>query len=187
MFDLLVADLRKKAEVYGLPDTPGTRIRMLLNDGSLAQMLFRSMSFCQRHRLTILSAVLYRLNAFLTGATIGRNADLGPGFVIVHTIGVMINTNVRAGRNLVIYHGVTIGAAHDQVPVLGDDVYVGAGAKIIGGVRIGSNVRIGANAVVTKDLPDGATAIGIPARIVRLNGVPVGPDSSDIAAPHDGH
>jgi serine O-acetyltransferase len=185
MFELLGADLRKKAEVYELPDTAGTRMRMLLNDGSLAQVLFRSMSFCQRHRLTILSAVLYRLNAFLTGATIGRTADLGPGFVILHSVGVVINTNVRAGRNLVIYHGVTLGAEHGGVPVLGDDVYIGAGAKIIGGVRIGSNVRIGANAVVTRDLPDGATAIGIPARVIRLNGVAVDPSSPGSAAPAD--
>jgi serine O-acetyltransferase len=176
MFDLLAADLRRKAEVYGLPDSPGTRVRMLLTDGGLAQVLFRSMSFCQRHHLKIVAAVLYRLNGFLTGATIGRNADLGPGFVIVHSIGIVINTNVRAGRNLVVYHGVTIGEAHDRFPVLGDDVFVGAGAKIIGGVRVGSNVRIGANAVVTKDVPDGATAIGIPARIVRLDGVAVAPD-----------
>jgi serine O-acetyltransferase len=183
MFDLLVADLRKKAEVYDLPDTTGTRVRMLLNDGSLAQVLFRSMSFCQRHRLKILAAVLYRLNAFLTGATIGRNADLGPGFVILHSIGVVINTNVRAGRDLVLYHGVTLGAEHGRAPVLGDNVYIGAGAKIIGGVRIGSNVRIGANAVVTKDLPDNATAIGIPARVIRLNGVPVDTGSPEPAAP----
>jgi len=183
MFDLLAADLRKKAEVYGLPDTPRTRLRMLFNDGSLAQLLFRSMSFCQRHRLKLVAAVLYRLNGFLTSATIGRNADLGPGFVIVHSVGVVINSSVRAGRNLVVYHGVTIGAAHDQVPLLGDDVYVGAGAKIIGGIRVGSNVRIGANAVVTKDVPDGATVIGIPARIVRLNGVAVSPASTDPLAP----
>ena len=185
MFDLLAADLRKKAEVYGMADTPGTRARMLLNDGSLAQLLFRSMSFCQRHRLKIVAAVLYRLNGFLTGATIGRNADLGPGFVIVHSIGVVINTNVRAGRDLVVYHGVTIGVAHDQVPVLGNDVYIGAGAKVIGGVRIGSHVRIGANAVVTSDVPDGATVVGIPARVVRMNGRPVDSPSPDSKAPPD--
>ncbi len=183
MFDLLVADLRKKAEVYGLTDSARTRLHMLLNDGSLAQMLFRSMSFCQRHHLKPLAAILYRLNAFLTGATIGRNADLGPGFVILHSIGVVINTNVRAGRNLVIYHDVTLGAEHGKVPVLGDDVYIGAGAKIIGGVRIGSNVRIGANAVVTRDLPDGATAVGIPARVVRLNGESTAPASTDALPP----
>ncbi len=183
MFDLLVADLRKKAEVYDLPDTPGTRLRMLLNDGSLAQMLFRSMSFCQRHHLKPVAALLYRLNAFLTGATIGRNADLGPGFVILHSVSVVINTNVRAGRNLVVYHEVTLGAEHGRVPVLGDDVYIGAGAKIIGGVRIGSNVRIGANAVVTRDVPDGATVVGIPARVIRLNGVAVDAAAPDSATP----
>ena len=69
MFDRLVADLRKKAEVYELPHTRGALARMLLTDGGLAQVLFRSMSFCQRHRMKVLAAVFYRLNGFLTGAT----------------------------------------------------------------------------------------------------------------------
>lgn len=184
MFDLLAADLRKKAEVYELPISAGSMLRMLLNDGSLAQILFRSMSFCQRHGLKPLSAILYRLNALITHATIGRGADLGPGFVILHSVGVVINTNVKAGCNLVIYHGVTLGAEHNRSPVLGDDVYIGAGAKVIGGVKVGSRVRIGANAVVTKDVPDGATVVGIPARIVRINGEPVPqePATQDIRA-----
>jgi serine O-acetyltransferase len=93
--------------------------------------------------------------------------------VILHSVGVVINTNVRAGRNLVIYHGVTLGEERHKSPTLGDNVYIGAGAKVIGGVRIGSDVRIGANAVVTKDVPDGATVVGIPARIVRMYGVPL--------------
>jgi len=178
MFDLLAADLRQKAKVYELPHTSGAMLRMLLNDGSLAQMLFRSMSFCQRHGLKPVAAILYRLNAIITHATIGRNADLGPGFVILHSVGVVINTNVKAGRNLVIYHGVTLGAERNQSPVLGDDVYIGAGAKVIGGVKVGSRVRIGANAVVTKDVPDGATVVGIPARIIRINGAPVQQEST---------
>ena len=170
MLDLISADLRQKARVYELQPTWATTARMLLNDGSLAQLLFRSMSYCQRHHLKPLAAILYRLNALITHATIGRNADLGPGFVILHSVGVVINGNVRAGRNLVIYHGVTLGAERNRSPVLGDDVYIGAGAKVIGGVRVGSRVRIGANAVVTKDVPDGATVVGVPARIVRING-----------------
>jgi serine O-acetyltransferase len=182
MFDNLAADLRQKAAVYGLPPTTGSLLRMLVNDGSLAQLLYRSMRFCQTHHLGVLGAVLYRLNALITSATIGRNADMGPGFVILHSVGVVINTNVRAGRNLVIYHGVTLGAERNRSPLLGDDVYIGAGAKIIGGVRIGSNVRIGANAVVTKDVPDGATVVGIPARIVRMNGAPVAIVEDDAAA-----
>src|ERR1039457_2251482 len=105
-------------------------------------------------------------------ATIGRNADIAPGFVIVHSLGVVINTNVRAGRNFVVYHNVTVGAVRNRSPIVGDNVYIGAGAIVIGGVRIGSDVRIGANAVVTKDVPDGATVVGIPARIVRMYGSP---------------
>jgi serine O-acetyltransferase len=101
---------------------------------------------------------------------IGRGADFGPGFVILHSFGVVINSQVRGGRNVVIEHGVTIGAEKDTSPVLGDDVFIGAGAKIIGGVRIGSRVKIGANAVVTKDVPDDATVVGVPARVVKLRG-----------------
>jgi serine O-acetyltransferase len=170
MFDTLRADLQNKAAIYELPPTRGNLLRMLVNDGSAAQILYRSMRFCQTHHLKPIAAFLYRLNAFITHATIGRNADLAPGFVILHSLGVVINTNVRAGRNLVLYHNVTLGAERHQSPILGDNVYIGAGAKVIGGVRIGSNVRIGANAVVTKDVPDGATVVGIPARIVRLHG-----------------
>jgi serine O-acetyltransferase len=174
LFDKLGADLRHKAEIYELPPTRGSLLRMLVNDGSAAQILFRTMSFCQTHHLRFLAAFFYRLNAMLTKATIGRNADIGPGFVILHSVGVVINTNVRAGRNLAIYHGVTLGAERNRSPVLGDNVYIGAGAKVIGGVTVGSDVRIGANAVVTKDVPDGATVVGIPARIVRMYGKAVG-------------
>jgi serine O-acetyltransferase len=172
-FPNLAADLRTKAAAYDLPPTRAALLRMLVNDGSAAQIMFRTMRFCQTHHLKPLAAIIYRLNAFITTATLGRNADLGPGFVILHSIGVVIHSNVRAGRNLVVYHGVTLGAEHGKTPVLGDNVYIGAGAKVIGGVHIGSNVRIGANAVVTKDIPDGATVVGIPARIIRLNGLPV--------------
>jgi serine O-acetyltransferase len=173
MFSNLVADLRQKAVVYELPPTRGTLLRMLVNDGSAAQIMYRMMRFCQTHRLKILAAIIYRLNAFTTHATIGRNADIAPGFVIVHSLGVVINTNVRAGRNFVVYHNVTVGAVRNRSPIVGDNVYIGAGAIVIGGVRIGSDVRIGANAVVTKDVPDGATVVGIPARIVRMYGSPI--------------
>jgi serine O-acetyltransferase len=110
---------------------------------------------------------------------IGRNAEIGPGLVIVHSIGIVINSNVKAGKNLVIEHGVTIGAEKNRSPILGDNVFIGAGAKIIGGIKIGSDVKIGANAVVTKDLPDGATAVGVPARIVKIYGERILPLSEE--------
>jgi serine O-acetyltransferase len=172
MFSSLAADLRHKARIYDLPPTAGSLLRMLLSDGSAAQVMYRMMQFCQRHHLKILAAIVYRLNATITHATIGRNADMGPGFVIVHSVGVVINSQVRAGRNLVIHHGVTLGEERRKSPILGDNVYIGAGAKVIGGIRVGSDVRIGANAVVIKDVPDGATVVGIPARIVRMYGLP---------------
>jgi serine O-acetyltransferase len=170
MFDIVRADLNRKAEWYGLPSSFKSRLRMWFSDGSTAQILFRAMRFCQTHSLKPIAFFLYRFNAMVGHVIIGRGAQIGPGFVIVHSFGIVINSSVKAGKNLVIEHGVTIGAEKDQSPEIGDNVFIGAGAKIIGAVRVGSDVKIGANAVVVKDLPDGATAVGIPARVVRIYG-----------------
>ncbi|MCC2668575.1 MAG: Serine acetyltransferase [Armatimonadetes bacterium] len=170
MFSTLMEDLRRKADWYDLPPSRRALLRMCLSDGSSSQILYRLMRFCQQRRLRPLAMVLYRVNAAVGHAVIGRDADLGPGLVILHSFGIVINSEVRAGRNLVLEHGVTIGAEKGRSPVLGDNVFIGAGAKIIGPVRIGSDVKIGANAVVTRDLPDGATAVGVPARVIKIYG-----------------
>ena len=107
-----------------------------------------------------------KLNVVFGGCIIGRGADFGPEFVLVHSQGVVINTAVRGGRHVVVEHQVTLGAEKGLAPVLGDNVFVGAGAKVIGGVRVGHGAKIGANAVVVNDVPDGATAVGVPARMV---------------------
>ena len=83
-------------------------------------------------------------------------------------LGVAVPPRSGGVPNLTIENGVTIGAEKGESPTLGDNVFIGAGAKIIGDVKIGSDVKIGANAVVLKDLPDGATAVGVPARIVKI-------------------
>jgi serine O-acetyltransferase len=181
MFDIVREDMRRKAQWYELPATPRSLLRMWFSDGSTAQVLFRMMRFCQTHHLPLVAFFLYRLNAAVGHIVIGRGADIGPGLVVLHSIGTVINSSVKAGRNLVLEHGVTIGAEKGQSPILGDNVFVGAGAKIIGAVRIGSDVKIGANAVVTKDLPDGATAVGIPARVIKIYGERVA--DTDQAAP----
>jgi serine O-acetyltransferase len=109
------------------------------------------------------------------GCIIGRGADFGPGLVLVHSNGVVINTTVKGGRNVVIEHQVTIGAEKGLSPVLGDEVFIGAGAKIIGTLKIGSGAKVGANAVVLEDVPEGATVVGIPARVVKISTHPVYP------------
>ena len=170
MFANVKEDLLHKAAWYGLARTPRSLLRMLVSDGTTAQLVYRAMRFCQNHHLRPIAAFLYRYNAWVSSVIIGRGAEFGPGFVILHSFGIVINSRVKAGRNLILEHGVTIGAEKELCPVLGDDVFIGAGAKIIGPVRVGSNVKIGANAVVTRDLPDGATAVGIPARVIKIYG-----------------
>jgi serine acetyltransferase len=81
--------------------------------------------------------------------------------------GVVINPRTIIGKNVVIQHSVTIGEIGDKTPIIGDNVYIGAKATIIGNVNIGNNVKIGAGSVVLKDVPDGCSAVGVPARIIR--------------------
>lgn len=170
MFSLIKADLARKLEWYELPNTAANRLKMSFGEGSHAQLLYRAMQFCQSHHLKPLALVFYRLNAHISGVVIGRGAQFGPGLVILHSHGIVINTTVVAGKGLVLEHGVTIGAEKNLCPKLGDNVFIGAGAKIIGAVTIGSDVKIGANAVVTKDVPDGATVVGIPAKVIKIYG-----------------
>jgi serine O-acetyltransferase len=139
--------------------------------------MYRLMQASQRSKLVPLAVLFGKLNTVLGRCIIGRHAQFGPGFVLIHSYGVVINTAVRGGRHVKLEHLVTIGAEKNESPVLGDNVFVGAGAKIVGGVRIGNNVKIGANAVVVSDIPDGATAVGIPAKIVGRPG-----DSAPVAS-----
>lgn len=168
MFDLIREDLRAKARYCCGGDSSNQVLRVLAWDGTVATMFYRASQFCYRNRLSLIGAILNQLNPILTHAVIGRRAQFGPGFIILHSIGLVINTGVIAGRNLTLENGITIGADKGRAPVLGDNVYIGAGARVIGGVRVGNNVRIGANAVVIKDVPDNATVVGVPARVVRI-------------------
>jgi serine O-acetyltransferase len=165
---LFLSDIRLKAAWVHGQATFGTMLKVLLADGTPAMLIYRLMQWSGRYRLVPLEMFFNRVNSGICGCVIGRGADFGPGFVLVHANGVVINGAVRGGKNVILEHQVTIGAEKRQFPVLGDHVFVGAGAKIFGGIRIGNHVRIGANAVVLTDIPDGATAVGIPATVVRI-------------------
>ncbi len=167
LFSLISSDVRAKAEwVYG-SSSRRNLIKALLTDGTFAMIMYRLMQASQRLKLAPLAMIFNKLNAVFGRCIIGRNAQFGPGFVLIHSYGVVINTAVRGGSNVKLEHLVTIGAERNESPVLGDNVFVGAGAKIVGAAKIGSNVKIGANAVVVGDIPDGATAVGIPAKVVK--------------------
>jgi serine O-acetyltransferase len=166
VFALVRSDVVAKAEwLYGAAGTRNV-LKTLVTDGTLAMLLYRCMQASQRTGLAPVAMLFNKLNIVFGGCIIGRGACFGPRFVLVHSTGVVINTSVVGGRDVKIEHQVTIGAERGASPILGDEIFIGAGAKIIGSLRIGSRVRIGANAVVVKDLPDDVTAVGVPARIV---------------------
>ena len=171
MFSLIRSDVRAKAQwVYGSVSHKSI-LKALLTDGTFAMIVYRLMQASQRLHLVPLAMLFNKLNAFFGRCIIGRNASFGPGFVLIHSYGVVINSSVSGGSGVKIEHQVTIGAEKDKAPVLGNNVFVGAGAKVLGSVRIGNDAKIGANAVVVNDVPDGATAVGVPARVVGREGV----------------
>ena len=102
----------------------------------------------------------------VTGADIPLGSKIAGGLLIPHPNGIVIHPDAEIGPNCLLFQQVTIGTAEGGVPRLGGHVDVGAGAKLIGPITIGDHARIGANAVVTRDVPAGATAVGIPARIL---------------------
>jgi serine O-acetyltransferase len=103
----------------------------------------------------------------VTGADIPLNCKLGGGLLLPHPNGIVIHPGAEIGPNCLLFQQVTIGGAAGGVPTLEGHVDVGAGAKIIGKLKVGKHAKIGANAVVLNDVPAGATAVGIPAKIVR--------------------
>lgn len=163
--ELLSSDLKAKAAwVYGSAEWRDI-VKTVFTDGTSSMILYRLMQACQNNRLGILAMIFNKLNV-MGSCIIGRGAEFGPGFVLIHSQGVVINGSVRGGRDIKIEHQVTIGAERGQSPILGDDIFLGAGSKIVGAIRIGSHVRVGANAVVIKDVPENMTAVGVPARYI---------------------
>jgi serine O-acetyltransferase len=152
---LLREDLRHRARVC--PDA----------GGASAVVLYRLAQGAREARLLPLEVAFGAVNALVNRCVIGRGADLGPGLVLEGGRGVVIEGAVRGGARLHLGHEVSLGDRGGGLcPVLGDDVRVAAGAKILGPVAVGDGARVGLNAVVVKDVPPGATVEGVPARVV---------------------
>jgi serine O-acetyltransferase len=160
-------DLSCKAQWCYQDQSRRALLKTLLADGTASMILYRVMQAARRHHWWLLEMFCNKWNSVFCHCLIGRGAEFGPGFVLIHCDGVVINGSVRGGANLRIEHRVTLGAEKHQSPTLGDNVFIGAGAIIIGGVHVGSDCRVGAGAVVVDDVEAGATVVGNPARVVR--------------------
>jgi serine O-acetyltransferase len=168
LFSLIASDLRAKSRWCYESTSWQAIFKTCLTDGTAAMVWYRLMQWARRWRLVPLEMIFNKLNAICCNCIIGRGAEFGPGFVLIHSTGVVINGQVRGGDHVHIEHQVTVGAERRESPYIGSRVFIGAGAKIIGNVRIGDEARIGANAVVVDDVPEGATVVGIPAKVVRI-------------------
>lgn len=135
----------------------------------------RSLRFAPfRFMLNCIFVPAYGFITCFVGIALPRGATIGGGLRIDHFGAIVISSGAVIGRRCTIRQGVTIGnrKSLDDIPVLGDDVDIGAGAKLLGAIRIGNGAKIGANAVVLSDVPEGATAVGVPARIVHSGETP---------------
>lgn len=142
--------------------------------GLHAVWMHRIASILWRWRLHFLARMLSQLARWLTGIEIHPGARIGERFFIDHGMGVVIGETAEIGDDCTIYHGVTLGGTTwkkgKRHPTLGKNVVVGTGAKILGPITIGDNARVGSNSVVVKDVPSGATVVGIPGRVVVAQG-----------------
>lgn len=167
LMQTLREDIRAKASWNYQGEGSREMLRALFSDGTLAVILYRLMQASHHAGLAPAEMLFNKMNAVFGQCVIGRGAEFGPGLVFIHSQGVVINGAVHAGQNVHIEHQVTIGAEKGKSPCLGNNVFIGCGAKIVGPVIVGDGARIGANAVVLHDVPANTTVVGIPAKPVE--------------------
>lgn len=135
-----------------------------------AVLLFRISSFFYKNKMNKLAILLKNKSIRKTGCEIGESTKIDYGLKIAHPVGIVISGGATIGKNVTLQSGVVIGTNRDEIdkyPRIGNNVYIGAGAKILGNISIGDNVIIGANAVVINNIDDNKTVVGIPSRSIN--------------------
>lgn len=169
------------------PAARSTAEILLLYSGVHAIMAHRMAHRLQLKNHYFAARAISQTARHFTGIEIHPGATIGKNFFIDHGSGVVIGETAEIGDNCTLYQGVTLGGTGKDIgkrhPTLGDNVMVGAGAKVLGPMKVGSNSKIAANAVVLHEVPDNSTAVGIPARVVRRDGVRVQNDLDQIHIP----
>jgi serine O-acetyltransferase len=179
MFETIRADVARLTDVEpGVVDKLGV---VMLHLGLHAVLSYRLARWLHRRHLRLPAALLSYVSSVITGAQISPRASIGKGFVIYHPHGIVIGADAVVGDDCTLVHANVIGQHYGggDRAVIGDRLFAGTGAKILGRVTIGNNVRIGANAVVITSLPDRVTVAGNPARVLNRN------DASSPATPAD--
>ena len=150
---------------------------LLLYSGVHALIAYRVAHGLHKNGHYFSARAISQMAKMITGIEIHPGATIGKGLVIDHGTGVVIGETAEIGDNCTIYQGVTLGGTGKDVgkrhPTLGNNVMVGAGAKVLGPFYIGDNTKIAANAVVLEEIPESCTAVGIPAKVVKRQGVRV--------------
>lgn len=146
----------------------------LLYPGAHATLYHQAAHFCYCHKMKFLARTISQWSRFWTGIEIHPGAKIGRRLVIDHGMGIVIGETAEVGDDCLIYHGVTLGGTgKDQGkrhPTIGNNVLLSTGSKVLGPFKVGDGARIAANAVVLKEIPENATAVGVPARVVRIAG-----------------
>lgn len=147
---------------------------LLLYPGIKAVHSHRLAHWCYRHNLKFLARAISQRSRRRTGIEIHPGATIGRRLVIDHGTGIVIGATTEIGDDCLLYQCVTLGGTGittgKRHPTLGNNVMVGSGAKILGPIKIGDNSRVAANAVVLRDVPENSTVVGVPGRVVRVNG-----------------
>lgn len=160
---------------------------LLLYPGVAAVTWHRLAHFLYRHKLKFLARWVSQTVRFWTGIEIHPGAVLGRGVFIDHGMGVVIGETAVVGDNCTIYQGATLGGTGKEKgkrhPTIGNNVMIGSGAKVLGPFTVGDNAKIAAGAVVLSAVPPGSTCVGVPARIVRCEGVKIDVDLDQCTVP----
>jgi len=148
---------------------------LLTYSGFHAIVLHRLAHAIYKMHIPLIPRLIASFSRFITGIEIHPAAKIGKGFFIDHGMGVVIGETAEVGDNVTIFQGVTLGGTGKEKgkrhPTIGNNVVIGAGAKILGSFKVGNNVKIGAGAAVLKPVPDNCTVVGVPGRIVKREGV----------------
>ena len=168
--------LNETLEAYQRRD-PAARSKLeilILYQGVHATLYHRLAHWLYCHNWRFLARFISQWSRFWTGIEIHPGAKIGRRFVIDHGMGIVIGETAEVGDDCLLYHGVTLGGTGKdhgkRHPTIGNNVLIGTGAKVLGPIKVGDNSRIAANSVVLREIPEDSTAVGIPARVVRIAG-----------------